>query len=70
LHDAIPQGAPLTKQEAKVSDCPASRFLAKLMKEDASLRDAKIVPLKFRERIVLQDASIDANYFPLACFPY
>ena len=44
-------------------------FLARLEREDceALTREAKIVTLKFRRRVILQDTSVDAVYFPLTC---
>ena len=32
---------------------------------DALMREAKIVPLKFRKRLLLQDEPVDAVYFPI-----
>jgi CRP-like cAMP-binding protein len=59
----------LTTQDVKQFDPRANRFLAKLNQQDldAFMREAKIVPLKLRKRIVLQDARVDAVYFPLNC---
>src|SRR5258708_21464521 len=34
---------------------------------DALMREAMIVPLKFRERMINQDERIDAVYFPITC---
>ena len=44
-------------------------FLARLNPEDydALMAEAKIVSLKFRKRLIRQDESVDAVYFPLTC---
>jgi len=44
-----------------------NHFLARLDQEDYDelMRDARIVPLKFRKRMLSQDARIDAVYFPI-----
>jgi len=46
-----------------------NRLLAKLEPADydALMLEAKVVPLKFRKRILHQDAPVDAVYFPLTC---
>ena len=48
-------------------DPKANRLLAMLKPEDydALMREAKVVPLKFRKRLLRQDAPVDAVYFPL-----
>jgi CRP-like cAMP-binding protein len=59
----------LEKQELKGHVYRANRFLANLNEEDfdAFMQEAKIVPFKLRKQIVLQDARVDAVYFPLTC---
>ena len=49
------------------SDPRTNRLLAGLEPEDydALMRDAKVVSLKFRKRLLRQDAAIDAVYFPI-----
>jgi CRP-like cAMP-binding protein len=44
-------------------------FLARLEREDydALIRESKIVSLKFRRRVLHQDARVEAVYFPLTC---
>src|SRR5258708_1610058 len=51
------------------SDPRKNYFLARLQPEDydALIRVSKIVPLKFRKRLLLQDEPVDAVYFPLTC---
>ena len=51
------------------SDPRKNHFLARLQPEDydALMRVSKIVPLKFRKRLLLQDEPVDAVYFPLTC---
>lgn len=51
------------------SDPRKNHFLARLQPEDydALMRVAKIVPLKFRKRLLQQDEPVDAVYFPLTC---
>ena len=51
------------------SDPRKNHFLARLKAEDydALMRVSKIVPLKFRKRMLLQDEPVDAVYFPLTC---
>ena len=46
-----------------------NHFLARLEPDDydALMREAKIVPLKFRKRMLHQDERIDAVYFPITC---
>jgi CRP-like cAMP-binding protein len=46
-----------------------NQFLAELSPEDlaALMLEAKIVSLKLRKRLLLQDARVDAVYFPLTC---
>ena len=50
-------------------DPRTNHFLARLEPQDydALMREAKIVPLKFRKRMLNQDARIDAVYFPITC---
>jgi CRP-like cAMP-binding protein len=47
----------------------ANRFLSRMGEEDLSAlaREAKIVKLKLHKRMLLQDANVDAVYFPLTC---
>jgi hypothetical protein len=63
------RGASLTKQELKSFDPRVNSFLAKLSHEDLAvfMREAKIVSLKLRKQIVLQDGRVDAVYFPITC---
>lgn len=51
------------------SDPRKNHFLARLQPEDydALMRVSKIVPLKFRKRLLQQDEPVDAVYFPLTC---
>jgi hypothetical protein len=51
------------------SDPKANRFLATLQAEDydALMAVARIVPMKFRKRILRQGEPVDAVYFPLTC---
>jgi CRP-like cAMP-binding protein len=46
-----------------------NHFLARLDREDydALMLEAKVVPMKFRKRILDQDAPIEAVYFPITC---
>ncbi len=50
-----------------IVDPSANRLLARLESEDyeAVTLEAKIVPLKFRKRLLRQDERVDAVYFPL-----
>jgi hypothetical protein len=50
-------------------DPPTNHFLARLESEDyaALMKEAKIVPLKFRKRMLTQDERISAVYFPITC---
>ena len=50
-------------------DPRTNHFLARLEPQDydALMREAKIVPMKFRKRMLNQDARIDAVYFPITC---
>ncbi len=50
-------------------DPRTNHFLARLDKEDYDelMRSAKIVPLKFRKRVINQDVQIEAVYFPITC---
>jgi hypothetical protein len=50
-------------------DPRTNHFLAQLDRDDyeALMLNAKIVPLKFRKRMLSQDARIDAVYFPITC---
>jgi CRP-like cAMP-binding protein len=61
----------MTKQPQQPDghDPKKNHFLARLQPEDfdALMLLAKIVPLKFRKRVILQDEPIDAVYFPLTC---
>lgn len=54
---------------AEIPDPRTNRLLARLEPEDynALMLEAKIVPLKFRKRLIRQDEVIDAVYFPLTC---
>jgi CRP-like cAMP-binding protein len=54
-------------QEPKLSDPRTNRLLAKLQGEDydALMVGAKVVPLKFRKRLLRQDEPIEAVYFPM-----
>jgi CRP-like cAMP-binding protein len=54
-------------QEPKLSDPRTNRLLAKLQGEDydALMVGAKVVPLKFRKRLMRQDEPIEAVYFPV-----
>jgi CRP-like cAMP-binding protein len=51
------------------ADPSMNGLLARLEREDyeSLMLGAKIIPLKLRARLVRQDASIDAVYFPLSC---
>jgi CRP-like cAMP-binding protein len=51
------------------SDPRTNYFLARLAPEDLDtlMLEAKVVPLKFRKRILRQDEHVDAVYFPLTC---
>lgn len=46
-----------------------NHFLARLDREDydALMAEARIVPLKFRKRLIAQDEAVGAVYFPLTC---
>lgn len=59
----------MTKQPRRPenSDPRTNGLLARLEPDDydALMREAKIVPLKFRKRIFRQDARVDAVYFPM-----
>jgi CRP-like cAMP-binding protein len=61
----------MTKQAPRPekSDPRKNHFLARLQSEDydALMRVSKIVPLKFRKRLLQQDEPVDAVYFPLTC---
>ncbi len=50
-------------------DPRANRLLARLEPADyeALILEAKVVTLKFRERLLLQDKPVEAIYFPLTC---
>jgi CRP-like cAMP-binding protein len=54
-------------QQPRIFDPRGNRLLAKLEPEDyeALMLDAKVVPLKFRKRLVRQDERVNAVYFPL-----
>ncbi len=51
------------------SDPRMNHFLARLEPKDfdALMAEAKIVPLKFRKRLIAQDERVGAVYFPLTC---
>ncbi len=51
------------------SDPRKNHFLGRLQPADydALMRVSKIVTLKFRKRLLLQDEPVDAVYFPLTC---
>ena len=57
-----------TTQAAK-PDPRTNLFLASLPSEDydALMLAAKVVVLKFRKRMIAQDARVDAVYFPITC---
>jgi CRP-like cAMP-binding protein len=59
----------MTKQtrQPKTFDPSANRLLARLEREDyeAVTLEAKVVPLKFRKRLLRQDERVEAVYFPL-----
>ena len=61
----------MTKQapSSVKADPRTNHFLARLESEDyaALMKEAKIVPLKFRKRMVAQDERIAAVYFPITC---
>jgi CRP-like cAMP-binding protein len=61
----------MTKQTAlpETSDPRKNHFLARMQKEDydALMLESKVVTLKFRKRMLLQDERVDAVYFPLTC---
>lgn len=61
----------MTRQapRAEKSDPRKNHFLGRLQPEDydALMRVSKIVPLKLRKRLLLQDEPVDAVYFPLTC---
>src|ERR1700739_764240 len=63
------QRSTMTKQTShpQNSDPKTNRLLASLEPEDfdALMKDAKVVALKFRKRLVRQDERIEAVYFPL-----
>jgi CRP-like cAMP-binding protein len=52
-----------------IPDPKSNYFLARLQPDDydALMLIGKIVPLKFRKRVLLQDDRVDAVYFPLTC---
>ena len=54
-------------QQPKTFDPRVNRILAMLQREDydALMLDARVVPLKFRKRLVRQDERVNAVYFPL-----
>jgi CRP-like cAMP-binding protein len=54
-------------QELRVFDPRVNRLLATLEREDydALMLDARVVPLKYRKRLVRQDERVNAVYFPL-----
>jgi hypothetical protein len=51
------------------ADPATNGILARMEREDydALMRNAKVVFLKFRMRLVRQDENVDAVYFPLSC---
>ena len=64
----------MTKQprSRKTFDPRVNRILARLEREDydALMLDAKVVPLKFRKRLLRQDERVDAVYFPMNCHDF
>ena len=54
-------------QQPRTFDPRVNRILAMLQREDydALMLDARVVPLKFRKRLVRQDERVNAVYFPL-----
>ena len=56
-------------QQPNYSDPKINSLLSHLVTEDYKLlmKGAKLVPLKFRRRLFLQDAPVDVVYFPLTC---
>lgn len=59
-----------TQTKRPESSSPTTNlFLARLAREDcaALVRESKIVRLRFRRRVLRQDASVEAVYFPLTC---
>ena len=61
----------MTKQPGsrRIPTLKTNHLLARLQPEDydALMLEAKIVPLKFRKRMLRQDERVDAVYFPLTC---
>jgi CRP-like cAMP-binding protein len=59
----------MTRQHPRPAsaDPKTNRLLAGLEPEDydALMRESKVVPLKFRKRLLTQDKGIDAAYFPI-----
>jgi len=57
----------MPSRQSEIADPKANRLLARLEPEDydALMREAKIVPLKFRKRLLRQDERVDAVYFPI-----
>jgi len=60
---------PKQTQQAGSTDPKTNHFLARLDREDydALMLVGKIVLLKFRKRLLLQDERVSAVYFPLTC---
>jgi CRP-like cAMP-binding protein len=59
-----------TQNDQTGSSTPRTNlFLARLAQEDydALMVGSKIVELKFRRRVILQDTRVEAVYFPLTC---
>jgi CRP-like cAMP-binding protein len=60
---------PKQTSQSESSDPKTNRFLARLDRQDyeALMREARIVPLKFRKQLLRQDERVGAVYFPLTC---
>ena len=56
-------------QKVKIPAPKVNRLLAKLQPEDyeALMLVAKVVPLKYRKRLFLQDGPVEAIFFPINC---
>ena len=56
-------------QQPNSPDPRTNRLLARLVQKDydAVMRNARIVPLKFRRRLLRQDEPVNCVYFPLTC---
>jgi CRP-like cAMP-binding protein len=61
----VPKNTPTSAKP----DPRSNHFLARLEPQDydALMREAKIVPMKFRKRMIRQDERIAAVYFPITC---